>query len=46
VFGTPEEVENFEAWQTILRGLQIRNEEDLIRTYRYWKEYNEQRDTQ
>ena len=46
VFGTPEEVENFEAWQTILKGLQVRNEEDLIRTYRYWKKYNEQRDTQ
>jgi len=46
VFGTPEEVENFEAWQTILRGLQVRSEEDLIRTYRYWKEYNEQGDTQ
>lgn len=46
VFGTPEEVENFEAWQTILRGLQIRNEEDLVRTYRYWKKYNEQGDTQ
>lgn len=46
VFGTPEEVENFEAWQTILRGLQVRSEEDLIRTYRYWKKYNEQGDTQ
>jgi NDP-sugar pyrophosphorylase family protein len=46
VFGTPEEVENFEAWQTILRGLQVRNEEDLVRTYRYWKEYNEQGNTQ
>ena len=46
VFGTPEEVENFEAWQTILKGLQVRNEEDLVRTYRYWKEYNEQGDTQ
>jgi NDP-sugar pyrophosphorylase family protein len=46
VFGTPEEVENFEAWQTILGGLQVRNEEDLVRTYRYWKEYNEQGNTQ
>jgi len=46
VFGTPEEVENFEAWQTILRGLQVRNEEDLVRTYKYWKHYNEQGDTQ
>ena len=32
VFGTPEEVENFEAWQTILKGLQVRNEENLIKT--------------
>lgn len=46
VFGTPEEVENFEAWQTILKGLQIRNEADLLRTYRYWRHYNEQGDTQ
>lgn len=41
VFGTPEEVENFEAWQTILKELQIKNEEDLIKTYKYWKSYNE-----
>jgi NDP-sugar pyrophosphorylase family protein len=46
VFGTPEEVENFEAWQTILKGLQVRNEEDLVATYNYWKHYNEQGDTQ
>lgn len=46
VFGTPEEVENFEAWQTILKGLQIRNEEDLVKAYKYWRKYNEQGDTQ
>ena len=42
VFGTPEEVENFEAWQTILKGKQIKNEEDIIKTYKYWKQYNVQ----
>lgn len=40
VFGTPEEVENFEAWQVLLSSTQIKNEEDLIKSYRYWKEYN------
>ena len=41
VFGTPAEVENFEAWCTILEGTQIKDEVDLIKTYRYWKEYHE-----
>lgn len=40
VFGTPEEVENFEAWQTLLR--QIKSEADLLKCFRYWKGYNEQ----
>lgn len=40
VFGTPEEVENFEAWQTILDGKQLKTEEQLLITYRYWKNYN------
>lgn len=44
VFGTPEEVENFEAWQTLINSTQIKNEEDLVRCYRYWKAYNEKRD--
>lgn len=39
VFGTPEEVENFEAWQTLLT--QIKTEEDLLKCFRYWKKYNE-----
>lgn len=39
VFGTPEEVKNFEAWQVIMR--QIKNEDDLVKCYRYWKGYNE-----
>jgi NDP-sugar pyrophosphorylase family protein len=45
VFGTPEEVENFEAWQTILSSTQIKTENDLINTYRYWKSYNEKRNS-
>jgi NDP-sugar pyrophosphorylase family protein len=40
VFGTPEEVENFEAWATILKGTQIKNEQDLIACYNYWKKYH------
>lgn len=43
VFGTPEEVKNFEAWQTILKGSQIKNEEDLLKTYQYWLQYNLQK---
>lgn len=43
VFGTPEELENFQAFQTILKGFQIRNEDDLVKSYRYWKKYNELR---
>jgi NDP-sugar pyrophosphorylase family protein len=39
VFGTPEEVEHFEAWKTLLSELQIKNEDDLINSYRYWKKY-------
>lgn len=39
VFGTPEEVENFEAWSTLLKGEQVNNEEQLIQCYRYWKDY-------
>lgn len=40
VFGTPEEVQNFEAWATILKGAQVKNEEHLLKCYRYWKEYH------
>jgi NDP-sugar pyrophosphorylase family protein len=39
VFGTPEEVENFEAWNTIIGGSQVKNETDLINCYNYWKNY-------
>jgi NDP-sugar pyrophosphorylase family protein len=38
--GTPADVRNFEAWQTILEGGQVTNEEDLIKCYRYWKDAN------
>lgn len=40
VFGTPEEVKSFEAWNTILNSGQVKNESDLIKTYRYWKKYH------
>lgn len=47
VFGTPEEVENFEAWQTLLGPKsQIKTEDDLLKCYRYWKSYNEKRNSQ
>ena len=41
VFGTPEEVQNFEAWQTILKS-GIKSQNELIWTYNYWKHYNEE----
>lgn len=45
VFGTPAEVENYQAWQTILNSTQVKNENDLIKCYRYWKLYNEKRNS-
>jgi len=41
VFGTPDEVENFDAWVTILKGSQVRDKADLLNCYRYWKGYHE-----
>jgi NDP-sugar pyrophosphorylase family protein len=41
VFGTPEEAEHFEAWKTILSAKQVKTEDDLIKSYRYWKRYYE-----
>jgi NDP-sugar pyrophosphorylase family protein len=41
ILGTPDEVRNFEAWAAILGGAQVRNEEDLVRCYRYWKQYHQ-----
>ena len=43
VFGTPDEVENYEAWNTIISGLQVDSEEDLVKCYNYWKEYERSR---
>ncbi len=39
ILGTPEEVRNFEAWGTIIRGTQVKNDDDLLKCYRYWKTY-------
>ena len=39
VFGTPEEIENFEAWNKILEGSQVKNETDLLNCYTYWENY-------
>lgn len=40
VLGTPEEVQSFEAWQTILGSGQVKTHDDLIKCFEYWKEYN------
>jgi NDP-sugar pyrophosphorylase family protein len=40
VFGTPEEVKQFEAWKTIVSGKQIKTIDNLIKTYNYWKKYH------
>lgn len=39
VFGTPEEVKQFEAWKTIINGEQVKTIDNLINTYNYWKKY-------
>lgn len=41
VFGTPREVEHFNAWETLILGAQVKDEDSLLKSYRYWKEYNE-----
>jgi NDP-sugar pyrophosphorylase family protein len=41
VFGTPDEVENFEAWVTILKSGQAKSVEDAVKCYEYWKGYHE-----
>ena len=40
VMGTPEEVENIEAWNSIINKGQVKNEDDLLKCYRYWKDYH------
>ena len=42
VMGTPEEVENFEAWANILTKGQIKSEKDLVKCYNYWMDYHRQ----
>jgi len=41
VMGTPEEVENFEGWANIISKGQVKNEEDLLKCYRYWRKYHD-----
>jgi NDP-sugar pyrophosphorylase family protein len=38
-FGTPREVQNFEAWMTILNGGQVESVEDAMDCYNYWGRY-------
>ena len=37
-FGTPKEVQNYEAWKTIIEGGQVHNEEEAKLCYNYWNE--------
>ena len=41
VFGTPREVEHFEAWKTLILGIQVKDEQSLTDSFRYWKSYHE-----
>tara|TARA_R100000315_G_C5228750_1_gene139710 strand:- start:625 stop:1452 length:828 start_codon:yes stop_codon:yes gene_type:complete len=41
VMGTPEEVENMEAWKSIIEKGQVKTQKDLVNCYRYWKNFNE-----
>jgi len=41
VFGTPDELESFEAWKTILSSGQVKSEADAVSCYNYWKRYHE-----
>jgi hypothetical protein len=38
-FGTPLDVEMFNAWQHIIKGGQVRNMADAIKSYKYWMKY-------
>lgn len=40
ILGTPHEVQNFEAWRIIVKNPFLTNEADVLRCYRYWKEYH------
>lgn len=39
VFGTPEEVRQFEAWSTIVKGSQAKTPEDAKNCFQYWSSY-------
>ena len=39
VFGTPAEVRNFEAWNTIVNSSQVKCQEDAKNCYKYWSKY-------
>jgi len=39
VFGTPSELENYKAWETILKGDQVKSLRDLNNCYEYWSKY-------
>lgn len=41
VFGTPAELESFEAWVTILKSGQVKSAVDAAECYNYWKRYHE-----
>lgn len=41
VFGTPEEVSNFEAWASIIKGSQVKNKEHVQSCYDYWKFFHQ-----
>jgi NDP-sugar pyrophosphorylase family protein len=40
ILGTPEEMENFAAWQKILEGGQVKMDQDVVNSYHYWKEFH------
>jgi bifunctional N-acetylglucosamine-1-phosphate-uridyltransferase/glucosamine-1-phosphate-acetyltransferase GlmU-like protein len=40
VFGTPEEVENFEAWVKVINGGQVKHPIHAAACYEYWSEYH------
>ena len=39
----PEEVQNYEAWNTILSGGQVNSVDDLVSCYDYWRGYERSR---
>jgi len=39
ILGTPHEVQNFEAWLTIVKNPYLRTEADVLMCYNYWRQY-------